>query len=69
MELVVVVFGCLSGGSLCRPYPPEPFIFSCGDFLFCRFSSSFRDLDYVGENAHDLFTWVILQLFLVRVVR
>ena len=54
--LVVVVFGCLSGGSLCRPYPPELFIFSCGDFLFCRFSSNFRDLDYVGENAHDLFT-------------
>ena len=30
--LVVVVFGCLSGGSLCRPYPPESFYFSCGDF-------------------------------------
>ncbi len=25
--LVVVVFGCFSGGSLCRPYPPEPFYF------------------------------------------
>ena len=36
--------------------PPGAFYFSCGDFLFCRFSSNFRDLDYVGENAHDLFT-------------
>ena len=56
MELVVVVFGCLSGGSLCRPYPPEPFYFFLQWLLFCRFSSNFRDLDYVGENAHDLFT-------------
>ena len=36
--------------------PGAFYFFSCGDFLFCRFSSNFRDLDYVGENAHDLFT-------------
>ena len=70
--LFVVVFGCFSGGSLCRPYPPRSlFIFSCGNFearFWCRhwivgadvsFSVSLvGDEIYVGENAHDLFTAV-----------
>ena len=35
--LVVVVLGCLSGGSLCRPYPPEPFIFLAATFCSAGF--------------------------------
>ena len=35
--LVVVVSGCLSGGSLCRPYPPEPFIFLAATFCSAGF--------------------------------
>ena len=51
----------VSPGEVCAVLTPRSllFFFSCGDFLFCRFSSNFRDLDYVGENAHDLFTVVL----------